>query len=84
MTFNLYTLAGTIGAVLVAVAYLANQAKWLASDDWRFPFANLVGAGFILISLYDAWNLPAAAIEVFWAGISLYGLTEAKAKPAKR
>ena len=78
MTFDLYTVAGMIGAILVVVAYLANQAKWLRSDDWRFPAANLVGAMFILISLYDAWNLPAAAIEVFWAAISLYGLTQAK------
>lgn len=78
MSFDLYTLSGMAGAILVIAAYLANQAKWLASDDWRFPTANLVGAVLILVSLYSAWNLPAALIEVFWAGISVYGMTRAR------
>jgi multisubunit Na+/H+ antiporter MnhB subunit len=81
MSFDLYTAAGFVGAILVIAAYLANQTKRLPSDDWRFPTANLVGAILILISLSAAWNLPAAAIEVFWAAISLYGLTQAK-RPA--
>ena len=78
MHFDLYTLSGMAGALLVVVAYLANQAKKLPSDDWRFPAANLLGAALILVSLYDAWNLPAALIEVFWAGISIYGLSNAR------
>lgn len=82
MTLDLYTAAGFAGAILVIAAYLANQAKRLASDDWRYPAANLVGAVLILISLYAAWNLPAAAVEVFWALISLYGLTQAKRQTA--
>ena len=78
MQFDIYTISGMIGAVLVIAVYLANQAKRLPSDDWRFPAANLLGAALILISLYNAWNLPAALIEVFWGAISLYGLTQAK------
>ncbi|MGQ0741275.1 MAG: CBU_0592 family membrane protein [Alphaproteobacteria bacterium] len=78
MAFNVYTLSGIAGAILVVFAYFANQNKWLASDDWRFPVANLAGAALILVSLYDAWNLAAVLIEVFWAGISIYGLTQAR------
>ena len=78
MDLNLYTLSGIAGAILIVIAYFANQTKWLASDDWRFPTANLAGALLILVSLYDAWNLPAALIEIFWSGISLYGLTQAR------
>ena len=78
MHLDLYTLSGMAGAVLVVAAYLANQAKKLSSDDWRFPATNLLGAVLILVSLYDAWNLPAALIEVFWAGISMYGMTKAR------
>jgi hypothetical protein len=32
------------------------------------------GCGYRLCALTDAWNLPAATIEFFWAAISLYGL----------
>jgi hypothetical protein len=51
--------------VVVVTAYLLNQTDRLASSHWRFPAANLVGASGILLSLTDAWNLPAAVIEFF-------------------
>ena len=68
---------GLIGSAIVVTAYLLNQTGRLPSSDWRFPAANLVGAVAILLSLTDAWNLPAAVIEFFWAAISLYGLVRA-------
>ncbi|MBS0273345.1 MAG: hypothetical protein JSR55_02860 [Proteobacteria bacterium] len=74
MDLNIYMAAGFAGAVLVILAYLANQMGRLPSDDWRFPGANLAGSILILASLYSAWNFPSAVIELFWAAISLYGL----------
>lgn len=78
MSLDLFTVAGIVGAVIVVVAYFANQQGWLRSEDWRFPAANLVGAVLILASLSVAWNLPAAVIEAFWAAISLYGLARSR------
>ena len=74
MQSQLFLIFGLIGSTIVVIAYLLNQTNRLASSDWRFPAANLVGAGAILLSLTDSWNLPAAVIEFFWAAISLYGL----------
>ena len=74
MELDLYMAAGFAGALLVVVAYLANQVGRLPSDDWRFPGANLAGSILILASLYSAWNFPSAVIELFWAAISIYGL----------
>lgn len=74
MGLDLYMAAGFAGALLVVVAYLANQVGRLPSDDWRFPGANLAGSILILASLYSAWNFPSAVIELFWAAISIYGL----------
>ncbi|MGH7103773.1 MAG: CBU_0592 family membrane protein [Acetobacteraceae bacterium] len=74
MGLDLFTVAGIVGAVIVVVAYFANQQGWLPSADWRYPAANLVGSALILASLTTAWNLPSAVIEAFWAAISLYGL----------
>jgi hypothetical protein len=71
---TLYRAIGLLGAAIFVVAYLANQARWLKSEDWRFPAANLAGALLILISLFGEWNLPSVVIEVFWAAISVYGL----------
>ena len=33
----LLTLGGLVGTALVVIAYFANQADRLPSDDWRFP-----------------------------------------------
>jgi hypothetical protein len=77
MKSELFLVLGLAGSLLVVGAYLLNQLGQLASSDWRFPAANLAGALAILLSLTDAWNLPAAVIEVFWAAISLFGLMRA-------
>lgn len=76
MPLALYRTIGLLGAAVFVVAYLANQARWLRSDDWRFPAANLAGALLILVSLFGEWNLPSVVIEAFWAAISVYGLTK--------
>lgn len=77
MKSGIFLILGLSGSVLVAGAYFLNQLGRLSSTDWRFPAANLAGALAILLSLTDAWNLPAAVIESFWAGISLFGLAKA-------
>jgi hypothetical protein len=74
MTVDLYTILGFAGAIVVLVAYFANQTGRLASDDWRFPFINLTGSLMILASFYTAINWPSLFIEIFWIAISLYGL----------
>jgi hypothetical protein len=76
MQLDLYNVAGVVGAVLVILVYFATQQRWLSAEDWRFPFANLLGAGFILVSLMADWNLAAFVVEVFWVLISLYGLAQ--------
>jgi hypothetical protein len=79
MVLNIYTFIGFVGALVVVLAYWANQADRLPSHDWRFPAANLGGSILILVSLYDAWNWPSVVIELFWATISIYGLLRARA-----
>jgi hypothetical protein len=73
---NFYDAAGVLGAVLVIIAYFATQQRWLSSEDWRFPAANLIAAVLVLISLYANWNLASFVIEVFWLLISAYGLAK--------
>ena len=72
-----YDIAGFIGAAIFVGAYFANQQRWLSSEDWRYPLANLIGALLILVSLVYEWNLPSVVIEAFWAAISVYGIAKA-------
>jgi hypothetical protein len=72
-----YDVAGFFGTAAIVAAYFANQQRWLKSEDWRYPFGNLVGASLILISLFYEWNFPSVVIEIFWIAISLYGVAKA-------
>ena len=84
MNLDLYNTAGVVGAAIIIAAYFANQQRWLASEDWRYPSANLVGAALILVSLYADWNFPSAVMEGFWVAISLYGLVKRIGRPRDR
>ena len=71
---DLFTLAGLAGVGVILAAYFSNQQDWLDARHWQFPAANLAGSLLILVSLWSAWNLPSAVIEVAWSAISLWGL----------
>ena len=76
MGYSPYTIVGFFGVAMVLVAYFANQQRWLSSEDWRFPFANALGSGLIMVSLYVEWNFPSFIINSCWIAISLYGLVK--------
>ena len=78
---HFYDVIGFAGAAAIVAAYFANQQRWLRSEDWRYPFANLVGAALILVSLFYEWNFPSVVIEIFWITISFYGMAKALANP---
>ena len=77
MPVLLTDLIGFAGAAVMVTVYFANQQRWLSSEDWRYPAANLAGAVLILFSLLFTWNFPSVVIEVFWALISIWGLARA-------
>ncbi len=66
---------GVIGSAIVIVAYFAVARGSILADSRPYYVANLIGAALIFASLWWAWNLPAAIVELFWGAISLYGLT---------
>lgn len=78
---NPLTWLGMIGTAIIVVTYFSNLRGWLRSEDWRFPAANAVGSLLILTSLTVAWNWPSVVIEIFWAGISFYGLVRNLRRP---
>jgi hypothetical protein len=73
-------LLGLIGSVTIALTYFANLQDFVKTEGWFYSLLNFAGAALILLSLYWAWNLPAAVMEGFWALISAYGLVRAFTK----
>ena len=71
---QLHNIIGLVGVVMVLVAYYLLQVGKLAAHGFLYSLLNAVSSCFILWSLFHAWNLSAALIEICWLIISAYGL----------
>lgn len=71
LTFNIIGLTG-VGLIIVAFFFL--QIGKLTAAHLAYPLLNLIGAILHIISLIRFWNLASLIIEIFWIGISVYGL----------
>lgn len=73
-------LAGLIGVVLIAAAYVALQGGRIDPLAPAFSAINAAGAALVLVSLAFEFNLAAALIEGFWLATSLWGLARSIAR----
>ncbi|PIR31672.1 MAG: hypothetical protein COV36_07640 [Alphaproteobacteria bacterium CG11_big_fil_rev_8_21_14_0_20_44_7] len=65
---------GIIGSALLIFAYFLLQKGSLKGDGWGYLWMNLIAASMILYSLLFHWNTASFIIEIFWIGISIYGM----------
>lgn len=82
MTIEWHDIAGTIGVVLILVAYLLLQLGRVRGDTVMYSIINAIGALLILFSLLHAFNFSAFVIEICWLLISLYGIAKNGLKKA--
>ena len=54
-----YDLAGSVGVLLIVVAFLLLQLERVASNSVSYLIANAIGAALILLSLLYEFNLSA-------------------------
>lgn len=71
---TLPNIIGLFGVFLILVAYFLIQVGKITSDDLAFPLLNGIGASLHLYSLFYYWNVASFVIEIFWIGISIYGV----------
>lgn len=67
-------IVGYIGSAMIIWAYFLLQSGKVTSDDITYPLINLIGAILLMISLMVHTNMPSIIIEIFWIGISVYGV----------
>jgi len=68
-----FDVIGMMGVVVILTTYFLLQNDKLLHDDYSYRFLNIAGATLILVSLFNVFNLAAAAIEVAWIAISMFG-----------
>lgn len=74
MDYNAPNIVGFIGVVIIVISYLLLQISYLKIDGLIYSVVNALGSLLVLYSLYYYWNLSAVLVEVFWFGISVYGI----------
>ncbi len=74
MNYAFYDLVGNLGVVLIIGSYFLIQVGRLSATGLAYTLSNLLGAAFILYSLYFEFNMSAFLVEIFWLLISLVGL----------
>jgi len=52
----------------------ALQFGWLDGNGKTYAWINVIAASFVLISLYDAFNLASVLIQVSWIVIGYVGI----------
>ena len=76
-----YDGVGTIGVVLVLVAYFFLQNGRWSGHSVIYLVVNLLGSLLITVSLLYTFNLSSFVIEMAWIAISVYGLVRHRVKP---
>lgn len=75
-------LFGTCGALLFILSYFCLQRDKEFAKTLSYSALNLLGAAFMLVSVYFDWNMGAVINNMFWVTLSLYGLYDARRKSA--
>lgn len=81
MTFGLLDIVGVVGVILLVITYLLLQVNKLPSSGLLYSLLNAIGAGLIILSLLDNFNLSAFLMEAFWVLISLIGVVRYLRRP---
>lgn len=76
MQYTFYDFIGNIGVAAILITYLLLLVGKLRSSGLIYPALNSLGAGLVIVSLIQKFNLSAFLIEIFWLLISLYGIAK--------
>jgi len=74
MRYGLLDIFGIAGVILLVITYLLLQVNKLQSAGLLYSLLNAFGAGLIILSLLDNFNLSAFLMELAWLAVSIYGI----------
>ncbi len=68
---ELFTIIGIVGAVLVCLAYIANETGVVSRKSFLYDGANLLAGSLLLSYSFSVMSLPFIAINVMWTFVAL-------------
>jgi hypothetical protein len=64
----------SIGALLILIAYIGHQMKWMDSDKLSYNLLNTLGAAVLAYVAFKPLQVGFVVLEGTWTVISLYAL----------
>jgi len=62
------------GALLILIAYIGHQLKWMDSRKFAYNAMNAVGSGILAYIAFSPFQVGFVVMEVTWAIVSIYAL----------
>ena len=78
---SLFDAFGLLGFAAYLGGFSALQFGLLDGNGKSFAWINVIAASFVLISLYDAFNLASALIQISWIIIGYVGIVRRGSHP---
>jgi len=76
MIFDIYSILGWIGMVLLILAYFLLSTKRVKSNYVLYHLLNLFGATGIVISALVTQSWPAMTLNIVWFVIAIFSIYE--------
>jgi len=67
-------LASFVGALLILVAYVGHQLKWMDSRRASYNILNAIGSAILAYVAFHPFQVGFVVLEVTWVVISVYAL----------
>jgi len=77
---SIFDACGLLGFAAYLGGFGALQFGALDGNSKTYAWINVIAASFVLISLYDAFNLASALIQVSWIIIGYVGIVRRSGK----
>jgi hypothetical protein len=72
--FLVRQLASFAGALLILVAYVGHQLKWMDSRRANYNILNAIGSAILAYVAFHPFQVGFVVLEVTWVLISVYAL----------
>ncbi|MGA9964859.1 MAG: hypothetical protein WBQ10_06625 [Terriglobales bacterium] len=69
-------IASFVGALLILVAYVGHQIRWMDSRKAAYNLLNAVGSAILAYVAFHPFQIGFVLLEVVWALISVYALAK--------
>lgn len=82
MIFDIFSIPGWTGGILIILAYFLLSTKKLKSHSITYNILNALGGVGLTISTFVTKSWPSVTINIIWVGIAVFSIiTIRKIKP---